>query len=596
MKTRNDILRRNPRAFTVVSALLGIAISALVLVPIFGLIPRVFFVDGEWQGEAFSETWTRSGILPMLAHTLLLAGAGTLLAVVIGSTFAWLAERTDAGMGWVTRALPIIPMMVPPLAGTIGWVLLLTPGPGMINTILRRAGDLFGFEMGTSGPINIFSWYGLLFVYTIYLVPHVFLTVSAGLRNLDPSLEEASRVSGANPLGTLIRVTLPAVLPSVGAGALLALVIGVSMFATPFILGTPAGIDVLAVSIVRLTSFRYPAELDVAVVLGIVMVVIVGGAWLLQRWMMSRQRHATIGGKGGRVAIVRLGRWRKGGARLLMVGYLLASSAIPFLALLVVSLQPFWGAAIRLDSLSFGNYRSVLFESGLLSNGFRNSVGLGAVGATVAMVSAALIVYYIRFNPRNPVARLADGVTKLPAVLSHVVVGMAMIAVFAGPPFNLAGTLLILLLGYYVLYLPQATITAGDALGQIDVSLIEASQSSGAAPGRTFGRVVLPLMRPGLVAGWIFVFVLMVGEVTASVMLASSRTPVVGFVMIDMFNNGTYPALAAIGTVVSLLTSSVVLLVMFWPWDRASRNGSRVARAAGARRPRESTASIESAR
>jgi iron(III) transport system permease protein len=560
--------KRSMPYFAMVCAALGVAVAVLILYPLIAVLPQVFLDDGSLDLSAWRSAWSATGTVSMLRNTAILVGAGTVLAVVIGSVFAWFSERTDASMGRLTEVLPIVPMMVPPLAGTIGWVLLLTPGPGLLNVLLRDVMAWLGGEPGLQGPLNIFSWYGLIFIYVLYMVPHVFLTVAAALRNLDPALEEASRASGARPWTTLVRITLPAIRPSITAGALLALVIGLSMFSTPFVLGTPAGIDVLAVRIVRLTSFSFPAQLAEAVVLGSVLILLIGSAWIFQTRLLRAARHATIGGKTGGEARVALGRSGRILARGSMLGYLAVTSILPFVALLVVSLQPFWSSNIDVSRWSLGNYQRVLLDNDFTRSAFQHSLGLGVVGATVAMCIAALIVFYVQRNAHSPLARGIDGTTKLPAALSHVIVGLALIATFAGPPFHLGGTLLILFMGYLVLYLPQATITAGSALSQIDASLSEASLMSGASQGRTFRRVAVPLMAPGLVAGWIFVFVLMAGDVTASVMLASSRTPVVGFVMIDLFANSTYPVLAAMGAVISIITSAVVLVALFAPRRR----------------------------
>ena len=554
--------RKRGRWFPLVAAALGIAVSVLIVYPLVVMLIRVFVHDGALDTSAFAHTWHAPRTAVMLLNTLVLVGLSTSAAVVLGSAFAWLNERTDARLGWLSDALPVIPMMVPPLAGTIGWVLLLSPGPGALNVLLRKAEVAVGVDAGNTGPLTIFSWYGLVFVYTLYLVPHAYLTVAAALRNLDPSLEEASRTSGAGPGRTLVRVTLPAVRPAIAAGALLALVIALALFSVPVLIGTGAGIDVLAVRIVRLTTFQFPPDIAGAVVLGLVLVVVVGGAWLLQARFLRMGRHATIGaGRAGGTTKVPLGRWRWP-ARAVLLTYVLVTSVLPFLALVFVSLQAFWSPVVNWGQLNLDNYRQVLVENELTKTALRNSVLLGVVGATVSVSVAAVVVVFVQRNSTNALGRTVDGVTKLPGALSHVVMAVALIAALAGPPFRLSGTLLLLFLAYLILYMPQSTVTAGSSLAQVDRALSEASLTSGASQGRTFRKVVLPLMAPGLAAGWVFVFVLMAGDVTASVMLASTRTPVAGFVMLDLFNNGTYPALAALAVVVSILTSAVVLAAL----------------------------------
>jgi iron(III) transport system permease protein len=571
--------RGNRRSlFPLIAGAIGIGVALLILYPLVAMLPEVFIQDGELRLGAFVDAWREPGALTAVRNTFVVVGVSTTLAVIVGAGFAWLNERTDARMGWVTEALPVVPMMVPPLAGTIGWILLLSPGPGFLNVFLRDIAGALGISTGPEGPLTIFSWYGLIFVYVLYLVPHAYLTIAAALRSLDPALEEASRVNGAGPWRTLVRVTIPAVRPAIAAGALLALVIGIALFSVPVLLGALPRIEVLAVRVVRLTTFDFPPDLDAAVVLGLAMVLLIGGAWLLQSRLLRAGRHATIGGRSNQATRVELGRWRWP-ARACMLGYLLSTSILPFLALLIVSLQSFWSPTIKWDSLDFDSYATVLIDNELTRRAFQNSILLGISGATVAIAIAAVIAFFVQRNAGSPVSRFVDGTTKLPGALSHVVVAVALIAALGGPPFGLSGTLLLLFLGYLILYIPQATVTASSSLAQVDRSLSEASLLCGASQGRTFRKVALPLMLPGLAAGWVFVFVLMAGDVTASVMLASTETPVVGFVMLSLFNSGTYPTLAAIGTVISLVTSAIVLSALYF-----SRRRDRPAPEIGAAR------------
>lgn len=541
--------------FRWLAAVVAAAAAALIVVPVSSLVIR--FARGDVDFALFTQLWTDVGLRSMLVSTILVVLGSTLLAGVVGSLFAWLNERTDARMGWLSQTLPVLPLMVPPLAGTIGWILLASPRVGFLNAaVLRPLGERVGITFA-EGPLNIYSWYGLVFVYVMYLVPHVYLTVVAALRNLDSSLEEASQVSGASSFRTFRSVTMPAIAPSIAGGVLLAMVIGFALFSVPVLIGATAGIEILSVRIVRAIITTFPPDFQTAIVLGAVMVLFVGAAWIVQARLTRANRHATIGGRGARArTMVKLGRWRPA-ARGVMLLYILLASVLPLAALLIVSLQNFWRPTIVWEALSASNYAS-LWDQTYTRTALRNSIVLGVSGATLGMLTAAVIAYFIR-RSRTAAGRVVDGVTKLPGAISNVVLAMGFVAAFVGPPFRLGGTLLILLGGYMALYMPQASVTASSALFQVDRSMSEASFCSGASEGRTFGRIVLPLMRPGLIAGWMFLFVLMAGDVTASVMLASTRTPVVGFVMLDLFNNGIFPRLAAMGVVVSLLTSSVIL-------------------------------------
>jgi iron(III) transport system permease protein len=557
---------RRPRrisAFSLVAATLGMATAALVLYPLVQMFVSFLFEDGRLDLSSFSKAWNQPGTVRMLINTLIVVVASTSLAVVIGSLFAWLNERTDARIGLLSDTLPIIPLMIPPLVGTIGWILLATPGPGFLNGILRWLAHLVGIHTGPTGPLNVYSWWGLIFLYVLYLVPQVYLMVAAGLRNLDGSLEEASRANGAGPLRTLVRVTLPAVRPSIGGGTLLALLIAMAMFSVPVLIGTGARIDVLTVRIVQLMTNQFPAQTNIAVVWGLLMMLTIGTVWLAQTRMIRSGRHATVGaGRSSTFTRVRLGRW-KWAARALMVVYMLATSVAPLIAVLIVSLQPFWTPQIHWHLLGFGSYHTLLFEQTLTRSSFRNSLVLGVIGATIAMVLAAVSAHYVRRSRSRVLRHFVDATTKLPGAFSQVVIAVALIASFAGPPFRLSGSLAILLIAYLIFYMPQATISASSSMAQIDTSLSEASLTCGASEGRTFRKVVAPLMLPGLTAGWVFVFVLMAGDVTGSVMLATTSTPVVGYTMLDLFTSGTYPLVAAMGALISVVTSAIVLGALY---------------------------------
>lgn len=204
-------------------------------------------------------------------------------------------------------------------------------------------------------------------------------------------------------------------------------------------------------------------------------------------------------------------------------------------------------------------------------NGLVNSLVLGVVTATVAILLAVLVWYRVSGPGARRGGGFIDGVTKLPGALSHMVIGVALLAVLGGPPLGLSGTLTLLIIAYIVLYLPQASVSAQSASQLVGGELSEASRVSGRGPGATVRKIVLPLARPGLISGWTFVFVLVAGDITASALLASPSNPVVGFVITTLFQNGTYPLLAALGAVISLVSSVVVLTALSFAGRRRPR-------------------------
>lgn len=562
--SKMERLRRGPHGFSLFD-LVGLVLTLLTTVVIVVPLARAFV--GAFVDEAgldlgpFAKVFADPSFGRALANTGILMITAGPLALVVGSAFAWLDERTDARFGWFSTILPIVPLMIPSIAVSVGWVFLGNSRAGYLNAVPQAILGWFGLsEPGAAGPIDISTWGGMIFVYTIVLVPFVYLVVAAALRNTDPALEEASRVSGAGVLTTFWRVSLPGVTPALASSALLILIVGSSLFSIPRTIGTAAGIDTVSVYIVRLTQV-YPAKLDQAMAASMALLVVISAAWWAQQWVARRGRHSTISGKSGSVAIIELGKWRLV-TRLLMLAYVLCVSVLPFLALLIVALQPFWSSKIDPTNLTLANFESFFGLPGALPRrALLTSILLGVIGATVSMAVVSVMVHYAR-ERKGIASRLIEGVTKAPGAISHLVLGVAILVTFAGPPFNLSGTLAILLLAYYVIYLPQASTGAEVARSQVGNELLEASSMLGASRFQTFRTILLPLMLPGLAAGWALMFVVIVGDLTASAILAGHTNPVVSFVFLDIWDNGTFSMLATLGVLVSLVTSAVVVVAL----------------------------------
>jgi iron(III) transport system permease protein len=518
--------------------------------------------------EAIMRSFQSGSLGRVLFNTALVVLGGALIATVMGSLLAFVNERTDGSLGAAGELLPLAPMIVPPIAGVIGWAILLDPNVGLLNNVLRSAFAMIGLNL-PSGPFNVYTATGLVFVTGLYLVPYVYLVVAAALRDLDSALEEASRVSGARPLATMLRVTLPAVRPAIAAGALVSVIAGIGLFSVPIVLGTAARMDVISVHIYRLFE-QFPPQTATGLMLSAVMVAVVQSLLLAQRWLAPPERNAVTGGRGGRSGRVKLGRWRRP-AKALAISYLVATSVLPVAGLAIVSLQPFWTPIINVAQFSLENYNFVLFENGPTSRAFVTSLSLAAATATAAVLIAALVMLHTR-QQKGRSGRIADVVLSLPATLPHTVVGVAFLITFTPAPFRLYGSMMILFLAYLAMALPFAARAASSAASGVGIDLAEASRISGAGPARTFRRILLPLSVPGLMAGWIIVFIHTAGEVTASTLLAGARNPVIGRVMTELWVFGSFPQLAAMSIVVTLVTSASVAVMLFVTRWSARRN------------------------
>ncbi|MDY7106243.1 MAG: iron ABC transporter permease [Actinomycetota bacterium] len=559
--------------FTVVGWLVAAFLVTIATYPLLRVLLRLFWVDGSLDLSAIGDTLAVRGLASMIADTLVLVVASSTVALAIGALLAWVNERTDARMGIATDALPMMPFLLPPVAGAIGWVLLASPGAGYVNVVARDLLGAVGVEM-TTGPFDIYSWYGLVGVMVVYQVPFVFLMVSAGLSSLDSALEEQSRICGAGTWRTLRKVTLPALAPSLGGAVLLMAWQGFAIFSIPAIIGEPAGIETLSVRIVRVLSFTFPPETGVAVGLSAIVVGFVGITWYLQTRLLRSGRFATVGGQSRDRDRIGLGAWRWP-VRLLVIGYLIASVVLPIAALALVCLNGFWSPSIDWGSLSLDPVRETVFDTPSTFRALANSLRLGVTGATFGMVAAAIVAVVVT-RSRTRFGRFADAAIKMPASISNIVLAVGILLAFAGDPFGLGGTFWILLIGYLALYLPQGSVAADTAASQVAPELAEASLVSGARAGRTFVKIQLPLMVPGLVAGWALLFARMAGDLTASAILSGTRNPVVGFRILDVYQNGSYAEVAALSTVLVAVTATVVTALMIWSRRHATWAGAAV--------------------
>lgn len=570
LRNRTDRLS----AFAVVSVVIAVGFALLAIYPIGKVLSQLFIVDGTLSFGLLGRIISEPGVLLLLRNTTLLVLGGGIVAVVFGAILAWLVVRTDARIPFISHLLPLLPFLLPAIVGIIGWTVLLAPGSGFLNVFFRWILSFVGLEL-TEGPIDIYSWGGLIFVYGLYMMPFTFLLVAAGLEQMDSQLEEQARVSGAGLLKTLWTVTIPSVGAHLGAAMLLTIWFGFAFFSGPAILGTRAKIPVLSVRIVDLLTFTFPPQTGVAVGLSGFMLVAVAVAWYMQTRLLRGSRFATVGGR-GKASTIELGRWRWLG-KSVVIGYVVMTCVLPVLALLWLAVRGFWSAELTLEGLSLNQFRDVLFRDPFTSRALMNSAQLAVVGATIGMLCAAIIARYVQTST-TWAGRWIDALVKVSAPVPSVVLAVGFLLAFGGPPFYLIGTFLMMLGAYVTHFIPQATVSADAAAAQVGKELSEASHISGGGDARTFFRISLPLMLPGLMAGWALLFLWMLGEFNASVILASVSNPVIGFQIYSLYQQGFYGRLAALSIVLLAVNAIVVSLVFVL--GRRARIGATAARSA----------------
>jgi iron(III) transport system permease protein len=548
------------RQWSVRDPLLYVQIAVILLLCVLIVYPAAILLERSFRddGGAFSWAWyvqayTSERNLSAIVNTIIVATGSAVLAAVSGTLLAWAVVRTDMPGRRVVEMASIVPFISTSFIGALAWILLGSPETGLINQFWRFLGN-------EEALIDIFSIEGIIFVIALYEMPFVFLLVGGALRSMDPALEEASLSSGASLWRTTTRVTLPLVLPAMLASSLLVFVLAAEQFGVPAVLGTPARIRVLTTSIVATNTF-YPPQHGLGAALCVTLLVIaLVGLWL-QRRMLANRSFTTVGGKGSQPRRIALGpfRWLLLGVCCL---YLLLAVVLPFSTIFLSSIRTLWTADFRWEQFTLAHYHWILFEYPTTLRAIRNSLFLAVVGATVTILLCALISF-LSLRTRLPGRNALDYLSMLPLGFPGVVLAYGLLQVWINPPLVLYGTIWILFIAYLTRYLPIGVRATSATLVQIHQELEESSLSCGANWFQTFRRITLPLLKPGIIAGWILLFIAFSRELSASILLYSPGTEVLSVVLYDLQQNGQFREISALAFI-QIAASIVLVLVAKW--------------------------------
>ena len=527
---------------------------ALIVYPA-GILLNLSIRDGS---GAFSLLWfiqayTNPRNYEAILNTLVIGGGAAILASVAGTFLAWAVVRTDMPGRRMMEMASVVPFISTPFIGALAWILLGSPETGLVNQFWRYIG-------GTGSLIQIYSIEGIIFVIALYEMPFVFLIVSGALRSMDPTLEEASLSSGAGLVATTLKVTLPLVLPAILASSLLVFVLAAEQFAVPAVLGSPARIRVLTTAIVE-TQYRYPPQHGLGAALCVTLLVIaLAGLWVQRRLLRGRS-YTTVVGKSAHPRRVALGalRWV---VLAICVAYLMLAVLLPFATLFLSSIRTFWTAEMEWNQLTLEHYRWILFDYPITQRAIFNSLLLGVVGATVTMLFCAVLSFLI-LRTRLPGRKLLDYLTMVPLGFPGVVLAFGLLQVWIHPPLVLYGTIWILFIAYMTRYLPIGVRATSATLVQIHPELEEASISCGANWLQTLKNVTLPLLKPGILAGWALLFVAFTRELSASILLYSPGREVLSVAIYDLHQNGAFRPLSALAFL-QIAISLVMLGLAKW--------------------------------
>lgn len=555
-------IRLGPQSTLIILA--GGALAYLTVIPLVMLVYGSLKsgppgVAGALTSENYLKLLANWRLAPALLNSLIFSTGSSLLAFAGGLYLAWMTERTNLPWRGAVYTCILVPMIVPGILTTVGWIILFGRRSGIINIIGMQ-------YLGLSEPIEINNMPGMIWVQGTDQIPLAFLLLAAALRSMDPSLEEAAMVAGSGIFRTTMRITLRVLLPGILAVWMISFVRAIENFEVPALIGMPAGILVFATE-VYLATKTVPTDFGLASTFAVVYLAITTvGVLLYLKWTAASEQYATITGKGFRPSAFDLGRWRIPFAAFNMLLCFILF-ILPVLVVVWSSFLPFYMAPspTAFASLTLENYHN-LWNLPLVHRAMWNSFVLGLGSSTLTMLLTAVIAWIVvRTKWRGKGA--LDFLAFSPIAMPGLVLGIAILWLYLVLPVPVYGTLWILLIAYVTKYLPYGMRACSSSMLQIKKELEEASEASGAAWSHTFKRVVLPLLAPGFVAGWIYVITHSFRELSTSIMLYRSGTEVISIVLFELWDGGQYPALCALGIVM------IVILILI----------SLIARAVGAR-------------
>jgi iron(III) transport system permease protein len=518
-------------------------------------------VGMEWQAfshgaKAFQEAFAIPGIGSVLVTTFWLSLWSTTMAVVFGLLLAWCSIHLPARLQNIGALIPMFALIVPAVAAVSGWGFLLDPRVGYLNLILRK---LPFFRNTISGPINVYSFGGIVFVSGLILTSFAYLFIYNGLRNIGAEYDEAAAASGASPLRIFFTITLPQIRPSIVYGAGITFILGLGQFTAPLLLGGPDHIDVISTKMFELLqSFPIPfgeaGALGVPL-LGVGIIVVLGQRFLIG----DTRKYATAGSKVQ--ATVRSSRWW---SIPILSLYGLLAVILPLLALIRVALSPYWAGTLSLSNMTLINFENVLTNNQHLQSAVTTSLIASAVTVLLVLPFGYLLTRLLlgRATLPRPISALIDFLVVLPYGTPAILVGFAMLYAYTRPPFVLYGTPAILIVAYCTIMVPYSVRLQTGTLISIGPEPWEASQASGASVMRTFFRVTVPLMRKGTATAAAIIFVLIFQEFSISVLVSSDTTQVVGSALYQQFNGSSYPDVAVLALLMVVITVVVVSLLL----------------------------------
>jgi len=536
-----------------VMAAVVVLLAIMIVLPMGWLVVYAFATkDGQATLGNFVTLFTDPSFVDPLIATLTLSVSVSGICCLVAAPMGWLVARTDMPLARTVRTLVMASLVTPPFVGAVAWEMLAAPNSGLLNQLWRVVSGAPDDE----SLFDIYTMGGLIFAIACYTFPYVFILVANALDRMPGELEDASSMLGARTWATARRITIPLALPTLLAGALVAFLQALNQFGSPAILAIPAGFHTLTTKIWSL--FQFPPKPELAAATSIPLLLLTVALLRSQSAILGRRGYAVLGGKYGAPRLIRLGAWRWPAVALAMV-VLAMPLFLPYAALINTAFSRISSHIVTPETFTL---RNVKFTFGELSStwpALQNTFLLATATATVGGVLALLIAYIVA---RKAMVghRLLGFLATAPLAIPGIVLGVGLFLAYTRPPLTLYGTLWILLIAFVTIELPAAYQQLGSAFHSVHPELEEAGRMLGATRLRTLKDITAPLLRSAAIATWCFIFVGVVRELSAAVILFTSETKVLSVLIFDLKESGDVGAIAVLSLTMVILTTVVIVI------------------------------------
>jgi iron(III) transport system permease protein len=523
----------------------------LMVFPLGAIFRASLWDDSGITLNRYLEVFTNQQFLKAIWNSLIISTWVGALAVIVGAPLAWLVARTDLPWKKTIRALVMASFVTPPFLGAFAWTLLAGPNAGSLNKLYRA---VTGSE---DALFNIFSMPGLIFVMALYSFPFVFSMIANVCELISSDLEDAAEILGANKWCTAWTVTLPLAMPALIGGFILAFLQSLSLFGAPAILGLPAGLHTITTQI--WTLFQYPPRLDMAAAFSVPLLLATMVLLAVQKKILGRKGYSTVGGKGGQKRLIRLG-WGRIPVLLFVFGILSLSVFLPYWILLKAALSKAWALPLTWDNFTLQNFSFTFFQYGDTQRAIYNTFKLGILTATLGTLLATLIAYVINRDLFRG-ARYLSFFALAPLVIPGIVLAVGLFIAYSRPPLVLYGTIWILFVAFLTKEMPIGFSQAESTFKSIHPELEDASRIIGANRLMSLKDITAPLARSGLIAAWSFIFIGVIRELSAAILLFAPSSKVVSVVIFDLKEEGQVGVIAVLGILLLVVSFAVILAV-----------------------------------